>query len=165
MTQAVLGGGCFWCLEALFQRVPGVLEVEPGYAGGSVADPTYEQVCSGLTGHAEVVRVGFDPVRLSYDALLERFWKAHDPTTPNRQGADIGTQYRSVIFTTDSGQMESALRSRAAAQEAFDRPIVTEIRPLERFHPAEAYHRDYYLKNPNAAYCRLVIAPKLARWG
>lgn len=161
----VLGGGCFWCTEALYLRVDGVLSVEPGYAGGSVANPTYEQICSGTTGHAEVIKVTYDPETVSLRELFDFFWEAHDPTTLNRQGADVGTQYRSVIFYQDPEQRAAAEASRDAARERFADPIVTEIVPLEEFHPAEAYHRDYYANNPNAGYCRFVIAPKLAKLG
>ncbi len=162
---ATLGGGCFWCLEAVFQRVAGVESVESGYSGGARPAPSYEQVCSDATGHAEVVRVGFDPEVLAYGELLELFFAFHDPTTLNRQGADIGTQYRSIILT-ESPEQERVARETIARLEAealFDRPIVTEVRPLDRFWPAEPYHRQYFERNPDQAYCRAVIAPKVAR--
>ncbi|MDH7516183.1 MAG: peptide-methionine (S)-S-oxide reductase MsrA [Bacteroidota bacterium] len=158
---AVFGGGCFWCIEAVFETVDGVIDVTSGYAGGTVPDPTYEQVCTGETGHAEVVRITFDPSRVSYADLLELFWKSHDPTTPNRQGPDEGTQYRSVIFTTSEEQRRAAEQSKRKAQAMFHDEIVTEILPLKAFYPAEAYHQDYFRRNPNAAYCRLVIRPKV----
>ncbi len=162
---AVLGAGCFWCVEAVFLRIDGVISVMPGYAGGHTADPTYEQVCTGKTGHAEVARIVFDPARVSYARILDTFWRAHDPTTLNRQGADSGTQYRSAIFCADDAQKRAAEASRAAAQAAFDRPIVTEIVMLAKFHPAEDYHRQYYERNRSAGYCQFVIAPKLEKLG
>ncbi len=164
MKQAYLGGGCFWCIEAVFEGMPGVDEVESGYAGGGDPAPTYDAVCSGTTGHAEVVRVAFDPGRVSYETILERFWKAHDPTTLNRQGGDVGTQYRSIILTTDAAQLAAAELSRAAAQREWDRPIVTELVALTKFYPAEAYHQDYFRRNPDAGYCRVVIRPKLQKF-
>ncbi|MCX8091267.1 MAG: peptide-methionine (S)-S-oxide reductase MsrA [Verrucomicrobiae bacterium] len=163
LERATLGGGCFWCMEAVFERVPGVRAVTSGYAGGHVANPTYEQVCTGETGHAEVVQIEYDPARVSFEQLLELFWKAHDPTSLNRQGADVGTQYRSVIFYENERQKLAAEKSKADAARNFSRPIVTEIAPLKAFYPAEAYHQDYYRKNPNAAYCRMVIRPKLEK--
>lgn len=164
MQQAYFGGGCFWCIEAVFESLPGVAEVESGYAGGEHPRPTYDAVCSGTTGHAEVVRVAFDPQQISYEALLDHFWAVHDPTTLNRQGADVGTQYRSIILTVDSAQQSAAERSRASAQGQWQRPIVTEIVPLTAFHPAEPYHQDYYRRNPGAGYCQVVIRPKLEKW-
>lgn len=161
---ATFGGGCFWCLEAVYEQVPGVLAVTNGYAGGSKPNPTYKEVCSGLTGHAEVVQIAFDPGRVSYERLLEIFWEIHDPTSLNRQGNDVGTQYRSVIFYHNPAQRLAAERSKAAAQQRFSRPIVTEIVPLTRFWPAEGYHQDYYRHNPNAPYCQLVIRPKLEQF-
>ena len=160
---AVFGGGCFWCVEAVFEQVEGVLSVESGYAGGHVADPTYEAVCGGSTGHAEVVRIVFDPGIVSFAALLDLFWQAHDPTTLNRQGADVGTQYRSVILTNSDAQLRAAEDAREAAQRQFDDPIVTEIAPLDAFYPAEAYHQDYFRRNRNAPYCQIVIKPKLKK--
>lgn len=160
---ATLGGGCFWCLEALYKRLPGVVSVQSGYAGGTVPNPSYEQVCTGETGHAEVVRVEFDPNVVSYDGILDLFWKAHDPTTLNRQGADVGTQYRSVIFYHDEAQKTAAERSRAEAQKSFSDPIVTEILPLPEFYPAEPYHHDYYDTHSGVPYCQVVIAPKVQK--
>jgi peptide-methionine (S)-S-oxide reductase len=158
---ATFGGGCFWCLEAVFEQVPGVLSVTNGYAGGTKPNPTYKEVCSGLTGHAEVVQVSFDPAKVSYERLLDIFWEVHDPTSLNRQGNDVGTQYRSVIFYHTEQQRRAAERSKAAAQRRFTRPIVTEIVPLTRFYPAEGYHQGYYRNHPEAPYCRLVIRPKV----
>ena len=160
---ATLGGGCFWCVEAVYLRVGGVSKVVSGYAGGSTADPTYEAVCNERTGHAEVVQVTFDADAVSYERILDLFWQAHDPTTRNRQGHDVGTQYRSIILTHDDYQQRSAEASRDAAQARFRRPIVTEIEPLQRFYPAEDNHQDYYARNPRAPYCRYVIVPKLSK--
>jgi peptide-methionine (S)-S-oxide reductase len=160
---AVLGGGCFWCTEAVYKRVKGVIKVEPGYAGGNTINPTYQLVCSGVTGHAEVARITYDPSIISYSDLLVIFWYAHDPTTLNRQGNDIGTQYRSIIFHENDEQKlhaESSLKT-ADSGELFTNPIVTKIEPLETFYPAEAYHFDYYNNNPNQPYCRAVIASKV----
>jgi peptide-methionine (S)-S-oxide reductase len=162
---AVLGGGCFWCLEAVYKRIEGVKSVVSGYAGGGKEDPTYEQVCMGSTGHAEVVQVEFDPAVVSYQGILETFWEAHDPTSLNRQGADVGSQYRSIILYRDEAQREAAERSRAQAAKRYERPIVTEIRPLEAFYRAEGYHQDYFANNPYAAYCAFVIRPKLQKMG
>ena len=161
--SAVLGGGCFWCLEAVFQRLPGVKSVTSGYAGGHVAKPTYEQVCTGETGHAEVARIEFDPAVLSYEKLLEVFFEAHDPTTLNQQGADQGTQYRSVIFYANEAQHKTALRAKTAAQAGWDDPIVTEIAPLKEFYAAEDYHQDYYNQHPHQGYCSIVIRPKVKK--
>ncbi len=164
--QATLGGGCFWCLEAVFELVRGVTEVKSGYAGGRTPNPTYEQVCSGTTGHAEVVQVTFDPTSISYREILEIFFATHDPTTLNRQGADVGTQYRSAIFTHSDEQAEVArnLIAGLEAERLWDGPVVTEIEPLDRFYPAERYHDEYYRRNPNQGYCRIVIGPKLAKF-
>jgi peptide-methionine (S)-S-oxide reductase len=162
--KALLAGGCFWCMEALFKRVPGVVQVKPGYSGGSVPNPTYEQVCQNTTGHAETVEVTFDPSRISYQGILEYFWKFHDPTTLNRQGADVGEQYRSVIFYMNESQREIAQQSKSSAQKAFDTPVVTSIEPVGRFWPAESWHQDYYAHNPDAPYCRFVITPKVAKF-
>ena len=145
---AVLGGGCFWCMEAVFDRVPGVKSVVCGYAGGHTANPTYEQVCADTTGHAEVVRIEFDPAVISYGKILETFWASHDPTTADRQGADEGSQYRSIILYENAAQRAQAEQSRAAAQAGFSAPIVTQIEPLKVFYPAEEYHQHYYKKNP-----------------
>ncbi|MFW6214502.1 MAG: peptide-methionine (S)-S-oxide reductase MsrA [Alkalispirochaetaceae bacterium] len=163
--KATLGGGCFWCLEAIYKRIDGVEEVTSGYAGGAVKDPTYREVCTGQTGHAEVVEITYDPEKISYEQILDLFWEAHDPTTLNRQGADVGTQYRSAIFYHNPEQKEIALQSKEKAQEQFRDPIVTEITELETFYPAEDYHQDYFDLNPNAGYCRVIIAPKLQKLG
>ncbi len=160
---ATFGGGCFWCTEAVFELLPGVKRVESGYAGGHVANPTYKQVCTGETGHAEVIRIEFDPAVVSYDRLVEVFFEAHDPTTLNRQGADEGTQYRSVIFYHDEAQKAAAEKGKAAAQTQFDDPIVTEISPLPKYYPAEDYHQDYFKNNPNQGYCSFVIRPKVTK--
>ena len=161
--EAIFGGGCFWCTEAIYKRVKGVEKVEPGYAGGDVENPSYRLVCSGTTGHAEVVRVTFDPAVISYKDLVDIFWYAHDPTTINRQGNDIGTQYRSIILTKNDQQRKIAEKSLKEASEsgAFRKPIVTVIEALDTFYPAEDYHFDYFATNPNQPYCRAVIAPKV----
>ena len=161
---AALGAGCFWCVEAVFQQLQGVLSVIPGYTGGTVAQPTYQQVCSGATGHVEVAQIGFDPQHLAFADLLEVFWRTHDPTTLNRQGPDVGTQYRSVIFYHGEAQRVVAEASRQEAAQQWTDPIVTAIEPCPRFYPAEDYHRDYYRLNPGQTYCRLVIAPKLKKF-
>jgi peptide-methionine (S)-S-oxide reductase len=160
---ATLGGGCFWCLDAAYRRVEGVTGVVSGYAGGQDPNPTYQRVCSGRTGHAEVVQVEFDPDVISYRDILDVLWAIHDPTTPNQQGHDVGTQYRSIILTHDDAQRAAAEASRDAVQSLWPRPVVTEIVPLEVFHPAEEYHQDYYARNPEQGYCQAVINPKLAR--
>lgn len=162
---ATLGGGCFWCIEAVMKRLEGVGEVVSGYAGGHVADPSYEEVCGGATGHAEVVRVRFDPGVISYRDLLEIFFTVHDPTTPNRQGADVGPQYRSIIFHHSEAQREEAEETIRDLEEEglWDDPVVTELEPLEEFYPAEEYHQDYFEKNPSQPYCRAVVAPKVAK--
>jgi peptide-methionine (S)-S-oxide reductase len=162
-TTATLGGGCFWCVEAVYQDVPGILSVTSGYAGGKTAHPTYDQVCSGNTGHAEVVHLKFDPAKITYEKILDLFWKAHDPTTLNRQGADEGTQYRSIILYADEKQKAAAEASRIKAQASYKSPIVTEIAPLTEFYPAEAHHQDYYNNNKTAPYCVYVIQPKLEK--
>jgi peptide-methionine (S)-S-oxide reductase len=165
VEHATLAGGCFWCLEAAYARVRGVASVTSGYAGGHTEEPTYHEVCTGRTGHAEVVRVEFDPDVVSFRQLLMVFFTVHDPTTLNRQGADVGTQYRSAIFFESPAQERTAraVVAELERQEVWPDPIVTEIAPLARFHPAEAYHRDYYERNPAQAYCQVVIAPKLAK--
>lgn len=165
LDTAVLGGGCFWCLEAVFRRLDGVEEVTPGYAGGHLEDPSYRQVCSGTTGHAEVVRIRFDPDRVEYGTLLDLFFRVHDPTTPNRQGADVGPQYRSIILWSGADQRDEAQRAMEAlqAEGRFSSPIVTELVPLETFHPAEPEHHEYYDRNPGQGYCRIVIDPKLQK--
>ena len=164
IEQATLGGGCFWCVEAVYKRVPGVRSVLSGYAGGATENPTYDEVCGGRTGHAEVIQVEFDPSQASYAQILEAFWGAHDPTTKDRQGHDVGSQYRSIILYHDETQREAAEQSRQAAQSEFKHPIVTEIVPLTVFYPAEDYHHDYFARNPNAPYCQAVIAPKMRKW-
>jgi peptide-methionine (S)-S-oxide reductase len=163
---ATLGGGCFWCLEAVFQQVRGVEEVTSGYSGGSVANPSYEAVCTGRTGHAEVVQLRFDPRTISYPDLLRIFFSIHDPTTLNRQGGDVGTQYRSVILTRGPEQARVAKEVIREFTEAgvFSRPIVTEVVPFVAFYPAEEYHRDYFRRNPGKAYCRMVIEPKVLKF-
>jgi peptide-methionine (S)-S-oxide reductase len=161
---ATLGGGCFWCLEAVYENVKGVKEVVSGYAGGHTENPDYRSVCSGATGHAEVVQITYDPSVVRFEDLLEIFWTIHDPTTLNRQGADVGTQYRSVIFYHDKEQKKIAEASRNEAQKRFRDPIVTEIAPLTKFWPAEAYHQDYFRKNPDQGYCRAVVAPKVEKF-
>jgi len=160
---AVLGGGCFWCMEAVFQRLPGVKTIASGYAGGHTENPTYHQVCAGDTGHAEVIQIEFDPTVISYDKLLNYFWEAHDPTTPNRQGGDAGTQYRSIILYRNEAQKLRAEKSKLEAQKLFSSPIVTEIVPLKTFFKAEAYHQDYYNENSQQPYCQMVIQPKVEK--
>ncbi len=162
-AEAVLGGGCFWCVEAVYEGLPGINSVVSGYAGGTVQDPTYEAVTSGRTGHAEVVKIGYDPSVITYREILDWFWKAHDPTTLNRQGADVGTQYRSIILPTTDTERADAEASKEAAQSSFKDPIVTEIVPLETFYLAETYHQDFYERNPNHPYNRAVIQPKLEK--
>ena len=161
--KATFGAGCFWCVEAVFERLDGVQSVVAGYTGGAKANPTYEQVCTGKTGHAEVAQITFDPSKISFETLLEWFWKSHDPTTLNKQGADVGTQYRSAIFFHDERQKAIAEKSKAVAQTMFNDTIVTEITPLAVFYEAENYHQDYYKNNSNAPYCTYVIRPKLEK--
>lgn len=161
--QAVFGGGCFWCLEALFQTLPGVTQVQSGFAGGTTKNPTYEEVCTGKTAHAEVIKVTYNPKKISYDQLLDFFWRVHDPTTLNQQGADVGTQYRSIILTTTPEQQRLAELSKKKAQASFEKPIVTQIQQLVMFYPADISHQDYYRLHPNAPYCRAVIRPKLEK--
>ena len=163
---ATLGGGCFWCLEAVFLDLRGVSRVASGYAGGHVAAPDYKQVCGGTTGHAEVVQVHFDPGTLAYEDLLRMFFVAHDPTTLNRQGNDVGPQYRSIILTQDDAQHAAAprVRDEIAAACIWPAPIVTEIKPLDAFYPAEAEHHDYFARNPWSGYCQMVIAPKVRKF-
>ena len=162
---ATLGGGCFWCLEAVFEQLRGVVRVTSGYAGGDVPAPTYEQVCTGDTGHAEVVQVAFDPAIVAYRDLLDVFFTVHDPTTRDRQGGDVGPQYRSVIFTHSAEQARTAAAAIAAldGSGAWDDPIVTEVTPLDHFWPAEAYHHQYFRRNPLQPYCMFVVAPKVAK--
>ena len=163
---ATLGAGCFWCVEAIFQSLKGVAKVESGYSGGKIDNPTYEQVCSGNTGHAEVTQITFDPEIISFEDILKVFWHTHDPTTLNRQGADVGTQYRSVIFYHTDLQMETAEKSKKETNTSglWSNPIVTEISPLTNYFPAEIYHQDYYFNNPGKGYCSMVIAPKLQKF-
>lgn len=163
-NTVTLGGGCFWCVEALYQEVPGILGVVSGYAGGSTPHPTYDDVCSGRTGHAEVVQITYDPAVISYRGIIDLFWKAHDPTTPNRQGADVGSQYRSIILTRSDEERAEAEASRDAAAKDFSRPIVTEIKPLEVFYPAETHHQNFYLSHRGHPYNEAVITPKLAKF-
>ena len=160
---ATLGGGCFWCVEAVFQRIEGVLSVKPGYAGGDIKNPTYKQICTGNTGHAEVAKIEFDPEKITYSQILNVFWQSHDPTTLNRQGNDVGTQYRSVIFFHDESQKEIAEKSKIDANKSgyWDNKIVTEITLLNNYYDAEDYHDNYYNNNPNQPYCLFVIKPKL----
>ena len=164
--QATFAGGCFWCVEAVFDELRGVERVESGYAGGSVPAPSYQQVCAGTTGHAEVVRVTYDPNAVSYRDLLNVFFSTHDPTQLNRQGADVGTQYRSAVFYETPEQREAAREviAELEAQQIWDGPVVTTLEPLTEFYPAEDYHRDYYRRNPNQGYCLAVIAPKVAKF-
>ncbi len=166
LEVATFGSGCFWCSEAVFSELVGVVKVEPGYSGGSVASPSYEQVCTDTTGHAEVSQVTFDPSKLTYRDLLEVFFATHDPTTMNRQGADEGTQYRSVIFYRDESQKRAAegMIQELTREKAFKNRIVTEVVPFKEFYPAEEYHRDYYRRNPGQGYCQAVISPKLAKF-
>lgn len=163
---ATLAGGCFWCLEAVFQQLEGVRTVRSGYAGGSVPGPTYAQVCTDTTGHAEVVQVAFDPELIGYDDLLRVFFSIHDPTTLNRQGADVGSQYRSAIFHHSEAQRRTAeeVMREVAEEGLYADPLVTRLEPLDTFWPAEAYHDDYYRRNPGNAYCQVVISPKLAKF-
>lgn len=165
LETAIIGGGCFWCIEAVFERINGVKSAVSGYAGGSVPAPTYKQVSSGRTGHAEVVRIAFDPDVITYGEILEIFFKSHDPTTLNRQGADWGTQYRSIILYETEEQRLTAVDVKAESQQHYGDPIVTEINPLDEFYEAEAYHQDYFELNPSAGYCQVVIAPKLEKLG
>jgi len=162
---ATFAGGCFWCTEAVFERVDGVTEVTSGYIGGEVENPTYEQICSGTTGHAEAIQFRYDPAKVTYTELLEIFFGTHDPTTLNRQGPDSGTQYRSAVFTHDDEQMQTARSVKKTLDESgvFLSPIVTEITPAPRFWPAETYHQDYYENNPNAGYCMMVVRPKVEK--
>lgn len=163
---ATLGAGCFWCVEAIFQNLKGVEKVESGYSGGAVANPSYEDVCSGKTGHAEVVQITFNPQVITYEQLLEVFWHVHDPTTLNRQGEDIGTQYRSVIFYHTPAQKKIAEKSfrKTDASGLWENPVVTEIAPFTRFYRAESYHQNYFRENHNQPYCSMVIAPKLKKF-
>ncbi len=162
---AVFGGGCFWCTEAVFKMLKGVYSVVPGYAGGTAPNPTYESVCSGTTGHAEVIRIEYDPVQVNFETLLTVFFASHDPTTLNRQGADVGTQYRSIILHTSPEQKSAAEKfiTEINASSDLGKPIVTTVEPLNIFYEAEDYHKDYYARNPKQGYCQAVINPKLAK--
>ncbi|MBJ7258764.1 MAG: peptide-methionine (S)-S-oxide reductase MsrA [Chthoniobacterales bacterium] len=163
-TQTVtLGGGCFWCVEAVYERMPGIISVTSGYAGGQTENPTYDDICTGKTGHAEVVQIEYDPEKISYEKIIDLFWEAHDPTTLNRQGADAGTKYRSIILTQTEEEARRAKESKERAQAKFKAPIVTEIVPLEKFYPAEDYHQDFYRENPMHPYNMAVIRPKLQK--
>ncbi|MGJ8482702.1 peptide-methionine (S)-S-oxide reductase MsrA [Pseudoalteromonas sp. SYSU M81236] len=162
---ATFGGGCFWCIDAAFRRVKGVLNVSSGYAGGEIENPSYQQICTGLTGHAEVVQLDFDSSIVSYNTLLEMFFTLHDATQLNRQGNDVGTQYRSVIYYHTEQQKAEAQTMLAALQKQIREPIVTELSPISNFYPAEQYHQDYYNENPNQGYCSILIAPKLEKFG
>lgn len=165
LQKATFGMGCFWCTEALFQRLNGVVSVRSGYEGGQVPNPTYDEVCSGTTGHAEVIEVTYDPLKIKYDELMEVFWKSHDPTTLNRQGADVGTQYRSVVFYHNEEQKQLAEKYKKELNDtkAFDKPVVTAIAKAAPFYVAENYHQDYFNKNRNKPYCRMVILPKMEK--
>ncbi len=164
LESAIVGGGCFWCVEAQYKMLKGVKKVVSGYAGGHVKDPTYKQVCEGATGHAEVVRIDYDPAVITYRDVIDLFWDAHDPTTLNRQGNDHGTQYRSIILHTSDEQKKIAEESKAHAQTIIKDPIVTEIVPLEIFYPAEDYHQDYFANNPYQGYCQAVVRPKVSKF-
>ncbi len=166
MKTATFGAGCFWCVEAVFQRLDGVVKIEPGYSNGETPNPTYKDVCSGLTGHAEVCRIGYDPSKITYAELLEVFWKTHDPTTLNQQGGDRGTQYRSAVFYHDDEQKQLAekYKKRLNESDVFGAPVVTEITKAEKFFVAEDYHKNYFNDNPNQGYCRAVIIPKLKKF-
>jgi peptide-methionine (S)-S-oxide reductase len=165
LEKATFGGGCFWCTEAIFNRIQGVIHVVSGYSGGTTSNPTYQEVCSGKTGHAEVVQITFDPKTIDYKNLLEIFWLTHDPTTLNQQGADIGTQYRSIILYHDEGQKKTAELTKAELQNSgrWNASIVTEIVKLDHFYPAEEYHWDYFRRNPQQPYCLFTIAPKVLK--
>lgn len=166
VETATLAGGCFWCLDGAYRELRGVIAVESGYTGGQVRNPTYEQVSTGTTGHAEAVQITYDPEEISYEDLLEIFFSVHDPTTLNRQGADVGTQYRSAVFFHDEGQREAAraMIAHLEREQVFGDPIVTEVTELGEYYPGEAYHQDYYRNNPNQGYCQVVVAPKLAKF-
>lgn len=163
---ATFGNGCFWCTEAIFKSLKGVETVESGYSGGKIKNPTYREVCSGLTGHAEVIQITFDPSVITYDELLEVFWETHDPTTPNRQGADVGTQYRSAVFYHTPEQKQAAEKYKAELnrQNVYNKPVVTEITAFDKFYKAEDYHQNYYANNPTQGYCQIVIVPKLEKF-
>ena len=164
--QAIFGGGCFWCTEAIFEELEGVIKVEPGYSGGNIKNPSYREVCTGETGHAEAIKITYSPDKVSFDKLLEVFFLTHDPTTLNRQGADVGTQYRSVVFYTNEEQKNKADATIKKLNEnkVYDQPIVTEVSKFTCFYPAEDYHQNYYKKNGDQAYCRVVIRPKMEKF-
>ena len=166
IEQVTFGAGCFWCVEAIFERLDGVIDVQAGYTGGNIKNPTYEDICTGNTGHAEVIQIHYNPLVISYEKLLNIFWKSHDPTTLNQQGADIGTQYRSVIFHHSEEQRKISQESMQKVEKSgtYINPIVTEITPMGIFYPAEDYHQNYYRVNPNAPYCQVVIKPKLEKF-
>ncbi len=163
--EIILGGGCFWCLEAPYQQLEGIMDVTSGYMGGKVKNPTYREVCSGLTGHAEVVKLTYDPKVISLDKILEVFWTIHDPTTPNRQGNDVGSQYRSAIFFVTPEQEKKAMEyiKRLEEENVFSQPVVTEVKPASEFYKAEDYHQDYYLNNPSQPYCSFIVKPKVEK--
>ena len=163
LETAIIGGGCFWCTEAVFEKVDGVKEAISGYAGGKNPNPTYKEICTGLTGHAEVIKILFDPAKISFREILEIFGDAHDPTTLNRQGADVGTQYRSTIMYLNESQKQTAEKWKIELNAKLQDPVVTEIVPAPKFYEAEKYHQDYYDKNPNQGYCNFVIRPKLKK--
>jgi peptide-methionine (S)-S-oxide reductase len=163
---ATLGGGCFWCTEAVYQQMKGVISVLPGYSGGHIKNPSYKEVCNGTTGHAEVVQISFNPSVVTFTEILEVFFQVHDPTTLNRQGADVGTQYRSVIFYHSEEQKQTAVKmiEKLNAVKLFPKPVVTGVAPFVHFYEAEGYHKDYFSKNPNQPYCRMVVAPKVQKF-
>ena len=163
IETSILGGGCFWCTEAVFERVKGIKEVISGYAGGDILNPTYEQICTGTTGHAEVIKIIYEPKVISYERILQIFAECHDPTTLNRQGADVGTQYRSTIMYLSESQENAAKLWKESLSDKYEDPVVTEIVPAPKFYKAEEYHQDYYTKNPNQGYCSVVIRPKLKK--
>ena len=166
LEKATLGGGCFWCTEAVYQQLKGVVSVSPGYSGGHVKNPTYEEVCQGTTGHAEVVQISFNPSEVSFDEILEVFFEVHDPTTLNRQGADVGTQYRSVIFYHSEEQKQAAIKAIEVLNisKLFPKPVVTEVTPFTQFYEAEGYHKNYFNRNQNQPYCRMVVSPKVQKF-
>lgn len=164
LESAIIGGGCFWCVEAQYKMLKGVKKVVSGYAGGHVKNPTYKQICQGDTGHAEVIRVDYDPAQITFRDVIDLFWDAHDPTTLNRQGNDVGPQYRSIILYTSEEQKKISEESKVNAEKIIGKPIVTEIVPLEIFYPAEDYHQDYYKNNPYQGYCQAVVRPKVSKF-
>jgi peptide-methionine (S)-S-oxide reductase len=164
LESAIIGGGCFWCVEAQYKMLKGVKKVVSGYAGGHVKNPTYKQICQGDTGHAEVIRVDYDPAEITFRDVIDLFWDAHDPTTLNRQGNDVGPQYRSIILVTSDEQKKISEESKVNAEKIIGKPIVTEIVPLEIFYPAEDYHQDYFTNNPYQGYCQAVVRPKVSKF-